>query len=161
MDAIFQRLIDDKFSELAGLRLDASIPVPERLINEFVGMAIRGNKNIRYCRVAIGGGSRVAVNLKTPLWPWPLELQLILERLVDLRGSPKIRAKLENKVLLGRLGSFLKVLPEGILIRGDQVTIDGGVFLESQQKQLLSLVRTAEIRTEEGKLILDIHVEVP
>jgi hypothetical protein len=35
-----------------------------------------------------------------------------------------------------------------------------GAFLDSQQKRLLDLVKAAEIKTEEGKLILDIKVEV-
>lgn len=161
MDVIFQKLIDDNFSDLAGLKIDTSIPVPERLVNEFVGRAVRENKNISYCRVSISRGNRVSVNLKTPLWPWPVELQLRLEREVDLRGSPRLRAQLENKVLLGRLGSFFKVLPEGVTIRDDQVIVDAGAFLETQQKRLLDLVKAAEIKTEEGKLILDARVEVP
>ena len=46
MDEIIQRLIRGHFSELAGLSIDATLPVPERLVNEIIGMAIRGNKNI-------------------------------------------------------------------------------------------------------------------
>jgi hypothetical protein len=160
MEEILQRLVGQGFSALEGLRLDASIPVPERLVNEFVGLAVRENQNISYCRVSISRGDRVSVNLKTPRWPWPLELQLRLEREVDLSGSPKLRAHLENKVLLGRLGSFFGVLPDGVTLRGDEVIVDVGAFLDSQQKRLLDLVKTAEIKTEEGKLILDIKVEV-
>lgn len=148
------------FSELAGLRLDASIPVPERLVNEVVGTAIRGNKNISYCRISFSRGNRVSINLKTPRWPWPLELQLRLEREVDLSGPPRLRAHLENKVLLGRLGSFFKVLPDGIVLRGEQVIVDVGAFLDPQQKRLLELVKSAELKTEEGKLTLDAQVEV-
>lgn len=160
MEEIFKRLIAQGFSALEGLRLDASIPVPERLVNEFVGIAVRENKNISYCRVSISRANRVSVNLKTTRWPWPLELQLKLEREVEINGSPRVRAQLENKVLLGRLGSFFKVLPDGVIIRGDQVIVDLGAFLDSQQKRLLDLVKSAEIKTEEGKLILDVQVEV-
>ncbi len=161
MDKILQRLVRDNFSELAGLRVDAFIPVPERLVNEIIGTAIRGNSNISYCRVSISHQNRLSVNLKTSLWPWPLELKLTLERSVDFTRSPLLRAKLENKVLLGRLGSFFKVLPDGVHISGDQVVVDLGAFLLSpEQKRFLELIKTAEIKTEEAKVIIDITAAV-
>lgn len=161
MDAIFRRLIDTNFSELAGLTVDASIPVPERLVNEVVGMTLRGNRNISYCRVSISRQNRVSVNLRTPRWPWPLELKIRLNQYVDLMGSPTIRARLENQVLLGRLGSFFKVLPEGIRIKGDQVSVDMGAYLRTQElKRLLELVDSAEIKTEEGRVIFDLKIKV-
>jgi hypothetical protein len=161
MDEIFERLISGGFSELAGLTLDASIPVPERLINEIIGVAIRGNKNISHCRVSISRQNRVSVNLKTSRWPWPLELKLKMHRAVDFMGSPKIRAQLENKVLLGRLGSFFKVLPDGVRIHGDQVIVDVGAFPQTaEQKRLLDLVESAEIKTEEGRVIFDLKAKV-
>lgn len=161
MDEIFYRLFSDGFSELAGLTVDASIPVPERLINELVSAALQGNKNISYCRVSISHQNRISINLKTPLWPWPLELKLRLERMVDFSRSPLLRAKLDNKVLLGRLGSFFKVLPDGVYIQGDQVIVDLGAFVQAPaQKRFLELVKSAEIRTEEGKVILDVKAAV-
>lgn len=161
MDEILQRLVRDNFSELVGLRVEASIPVPERLVNEIVATAIRGNKNISYCRISISHHNRVSVNLKTPLWPWPLELTLRLDRIVDFRRSPLLRAKLENKALLGRLGSFFKVLPEGVHISGDQVVVDLGAFLPApEQKRFMGLIKAVEIKTEEAKVIIDITAAV-
>ena len=161
MDEIIQRLVRDGFSELAGLRLDASIPVPERLVNEVIGKAIQGNHNISYCRVSIGHQNRISVNLKTPLWPWPLELKLRLERTMDFTRSPVLRAKLENKVLLGRFGSFFKILPNGVYIHGDQVVVDLGAFLRTpEQKRFLKLVHSAEVKTEAARVIINIQAAV-
>lgn len=161
MDEIFYRLFRDGFSELAGLNVKASLPVPERLINELVSAALQGNKNISYCRFSIRHQNRISVNLKTPLWPWPLELKLRLDRSIDFTRSPLLRAKLENKVLLGRVGSFFKVLPDGVYIQDDQVLVDLGTFIRApEQKRFLDLVKSAEIRTEEGKVILDVKAAV-
>lgn len=161
MDEIIQRLIRDRLSELAGLAIAATLPVPERLVNEIVGMAIRGNKNISYCRVAISRQNRVSVNLKTPRWPWPLELKLRLERTVNPTRSPVLLAQLENQVLLGRLGSFFKVLPNGIDIRGGQVFVDLRAFVRDPEQQVfLEMVQAIEIRTEESRVILDIRAAV-
>lgn len=161
MDEIFQRIIDNNLSDLKGLTVDASIPVPGQLVNEIIAAALQGNKNIEYCQVSIGGQNRVNVKLKTTMLPWPLDLRLKLFRSVDLARSPRIRASLENNLLLGKLGSFFKALPEWIKLYGDQVVLDIGSFLRTpQQKRFVDLIKSAEINTEERKLILDIHVRV-
>ncbi len=160
MDAIFNRLSNNNFSELPGLRVDATIPVPERLANEVIEISIRGNKNIEYCRLSIGGQNRVLANIKTPLWPWPIRLKLKLFREVDFSDSPKVRAFLENHVLLGKLGALFKALPDGIVLYEDQVSIDLGAFLQTpEQKRYLDLVKAVEIRTEESMVILSVKIE--
>jgi hypothetical protein len=159
MDTIFNRLSNNNFSELPGLRVDATIPVPERLANELVETSIRGNKNIEYCRLSIGGQNRVLANIKTPLWPWLISLKLKLFRDVDFSDSPKVRAFLENHVLLGKLGALFKALPKGIVLYEDQVSVDVGSFLTSEQKRYFDLVKAVEISTEEGRIILDIKIE--
>ena len=79
---------------------------------------------------------------------------------MDLTGSPTVRAFLENKVLLGRLGSFLKALPPGITIYKDQVAVDLGSFIEdTEQKKLLALIKSVHIKTDVGRIILDVRAE--
>ena len=160
MDKIFQKLIDNKFSELRGLTVDASISVPQYIINEIIEAALQGNKNIEYCRASIGEQNRVSIKLKTTMWPWPLDLKLRLFRSVDLARSPRIRASLENNLLLGKLGSFFKALPDGVKLYGNQVVVDIKSFLPTQQQKYLDLIKSAEITTEEGKVILDIKIRV-
>jgi hypothetical protein len=161
MDEIFQRIINNKFSDLEGLTVDASIPVPQYIVNEVIEAALRENKNIEYCRVSIREQNRISVTLKTASWPWPLDLKLRLFKSVDLTRSPRIRASLENNLLLGKLGSFFKALPEGIKLYGDQVVLDIGSFLRTpEQKRILDLIKSAEINTEAGKVILDVNIRV-
>jgi hypothetical protein len=78
---------------------------------------------------------------------------------MDFTGSPKVRAFLENNLLLGKLGALLNALPEGIRIYGDQVVVDIGSFLPPEPKELLKLVKSAEIHTVEGTVILDVKIE--
>lgn len=161
MDEIFRKLIEDNFSDLAGLTVDASIPVPEHIVNEIIEAALRGNKNINDCRVSIRGQNKISVNLKTPLWPWPINLTLRFERSVDFTGNPKIRASLENNVLLGKLGSLFNALPDGVNIHGDQVIIDVQSFLGTpEQRKMFGLIQSVEIRTEQAKLIFDVKIKV-
>ncbi len=158
MDKIFQRILDNNFSEVPGLVVHASIPVPEPLVNEIIGVAIRQSRNISYCRASISRNNRASVNLKTPLWPWPLELKLRLENSPDFVTSPQIHARLENKVLLARIGAFLKALPSGVSIHGDQIDVDVPSFLLPEQRPLLELVKSIDVRTEEGKVIFVVNI---
>lgn len=159
MDKLFQRIIDNNFSELPGLTVDASVPVPESLVNEIIQVSLQGSRTIRYCRVTIGRDNRVSADVKSPLLPWTLHLKMKLFGSMDFTGSPKVRAFLENNLLLGKLGALLNALPEGIRIYGDQVVVDIGSFLPPEPKELLKLVKSAEIHTVEGTVILDVKIE--
>ncbi len=159
MDAIFQRLIDTSFSELSGLEINASVPIPERLVNEIIAASLIGNKNLEYCRVSIGGQNRVTADIKSPLWPWPFHLKLKLFREVDFSGSPKVRAFLENNVLLGKLGALFKALPPGIVLYEDQISVEIEAFLQTpEQKRSLRLVKAVEISTKAGTIIFDVKL---
>lgn len=158
MDKIFQRLLDNHFSELPGLIVDAFIPVPEDLINEVIQTTLVGNRNISYLHVSIGRDNQVAADVKSPLLPWTIHVKLKLFGSVDLTGSPKVRAFLENNLLLGKLGAFLNALPDGVRIHGDQVAVDLGLFLLPEQKELLDLVQSIDIRTTEGMVALDVKI---
>jgi hypothetical protein len=90
-------------------------------------------------------------------------LKLKLDNSVDFASysSPKIRAWMENNRLLGSLGSMFNALPEGIKIYGNQMVVDLDVFFRPPgQKQLLELVKSIDIQTEEGKVILDVKIVV-
>jgi hypothetical protein len=163
MDKIFQRIIDNNFSDLKGTTVEATVPVPEYLINEIIEAGLHGYKNIESCRVSIHGQNQVSANVKTTLLPWSLNLKLKLDHSVDFASfsSPKIRAWLENNVLLGRLGAFFNMLPEGIKLYGEQIVLDIGSFLQTpEQKRMLNLVKSVEMSTSEGILILDVKIEV-
>lgn len=159
MDAIFNRLIDRDFSELPGIKVDATVPVPERLVNEIIAASLRGNKSVEYCRVSIRAQNHVTANIKIPFWPWPFDLKLKLFREVDFSGSPKARAFLENNVMLGKLGALLKALPEGVLLYEDQVSVDIGAFLRPDQKRYLKFIKAVEISTEPNQIIIDVKIQ--
>jgi hypothetical protein len=163
MEVIFQKILTNNFSDFKGLTADLSIPVPQSTINEIVEAALQRNKNIESCQVSIHGQNRVSVNLKTTVFPWPLNLKLKLDKSVDLGSfsSPKIRAWLENNQLLGSLGSFFNVLPEGVKLYGEQVVLDLGSFLRTREyERLLDLVKFVGIKTEQGKVIFDVKIRV-
>ena len=163
MEKIFQRVINNNFTELKGTTVDASVPVPQSLINELIVEALKGNKNISSVRASIHPQNRVSVDVKTTLLPITLNLKLKLDTSVDFASyaSPKLRIWMENNRFLGSLGALFNALPEGIKLYGDQIVIDIGAFLRTpEQRRLLNLVKSAGIQTEDGTVILDINVEV-
>jgi hypothetical protein len=161
MDGILQRLIERNFSDLGGLKVQASIPLTEPLINEFIAEAVRGNKIITDCRVSIFSQNRVSIDLKTPLWPWPVNLKLRLEDSVDLSDSLKIKASLENHGLLRKLGSALNVFPDEIKLNGDQLVINiGSLLVGTEYEKMPDLIQSIGIMTESARIFLDVKIEV-
>ena len=157
MDKILQRLLDNDFAQAGSLTVNATIAMSESLATELNAIALQGNPKIEYCRVHIHRDNRVTLDVKSPLWPWLITVKLKLFGSVDLTGSPTVRAFLENHVLLGRLGSLLHALPSGIHLYEDQVAIHVESFLPLQeQRQFLELIKSIEIRTEEGRIFFDI-----
>ena len=161
VNEIFQRIMNDDFAELDGLAVDVSIPVSQQLINEIIEAALQENQNIEYCRVSIGEQNRISVNVKTTRWPWPINLKLWVFQSVDITPAPKIRVLLENNAILGKLGAFLKALPEGVKLYGEQIVIDVRSFLQTEQhRKFLAMVKSIEIQTEKGKLIFDVQIRI-
>jgi hypothetical protein len=163
MDQVFKRIIDNNFSDLKGSTVSASIVVPQSVINEVIKAALRGNRNIDSVQISMQAQNRVSVDVKTTLLPWPLNLRLKLDNAVDLASysSPKLRAWLENNLLLGSLGSLFNAFPEGVKLYGNQVVIDLGVFLRTpEQKRYLDLVKSIGIQTALGQVILDVDMKV-
>ena len=163
MDKFFQRIMTNNFAELKGTTVDATVPVPQSLINELLAEVLKGNKNITVVLASIHPQNRISLDVKTTLLPWALNLKLKVDIEVDFASysSPKIRAWMENNRLLGSLGSLFNALPEGIKLYGNQLVIDLGAFIHTpEQKRLLSLVKSVGIQTEEGKVILNVRIEV-
>jgi hypothetical protein len=163
MEKLFQRIIDNNFLDLQGTTVDASIPLSESLINEFIKAGLKGNKTISAIQVSIHPQNQVSANIKTTLLPWALNLKLKLDRSVDLASyaSPKLRAWMENNRLLGSLGAFFNALPEGIKLYGNQVVVDLGAFLNTpEEKKYFDLVKSVGIATQEGRILLDVKIEV-
>ncbi len=159
MDKIFQRLFANNFSELPGLNVEALIPVPESLVNEIMAVTLRGSKNITSCQMSIHRDNRIVADVRSPLLPWTLHMKMKLFHSADFTGPPKLRAFLENNLLLGKLGSLLRVLPKGVALYSNQVALDIEAFTPAEHKQLLALVKSVDIQTEEGKVILKVKLE--
>ncbi len=163
LEEIFQKLIANNFSDVAGLTANASIPVSESLANEMIATMLQGEETIRSCVVSIHEQNQVSMRLKPSLLPWSLHLKLKLDKAVDLASfsSPKMRLWLENNQLLGSLGAFFNALPGWARLYGNQLVIDLGSFLRTpEEKRIFNLLKSLEIRTEEGKAIFDVKIEV-
>ena len=76
MDKFFQKIIQNNFSDLKGTTVDASVPVPQSLVNELLAETLKGNKNVSALQASIHPQNRVSLDVKTTLLPWTLNLQL-------------------------------------------------------------------------------------
>ena len=85
MDAIFEKIIANNFSDLKGLIADVTVPVPEYLVNDLLQATLQENKSIKDCQLYIHADNRVSLDLKTTLLPWTLHVQLRLDKSVDMQ----------------------------------------------------------------------------
>ncbi len=81
MEELFQKIIDNDFADVAGLRADASIPVSQSLINEIIASTLQGDRTIQSCEVTFHEQNHISVHLKTSLLPWVLHWKLKLDKM--------------------------------------------------------------------------------
>jgi hypothetical protein len=135
--------------------------VSQSLINEIIAWMLQGDRIIRACEVSLHAGNQISVHLRMNIFPWSLHLRLKLDKSVDFSSfsSPKVRAWLETHRLLAGVGAFFRLLPDWIRLYGNQVVLDLGYFpREPEQRRILELVKSAEIRTEEGKALFVLKI---
>jgi hypothetical protein len=121
MEAIFQKILDHDFSDLAGLTANASIPVAEALLNEVIANQLQGDKTIRSCQISIHEQNQVSVRLKTSPLPWALDLKLKLDTSVDFASFSRQRYGRDGKQsYAGKPGASLHALPEWLKLYGNQ-----------------------------------------
>jgi len=146
---------------VAGARVDATVPIAERLLNEAIALALPPGGAVRNLAVFPQSGNRftVRVKLARPEFLPPLTLKLQIERQPDLPGSAVIGFRIGSlPVLMSLAGaalSFTQVLPPGVRLDGDRLTVDLRPILERRgYGALLHHAQRLHIATEESRLVV-------
>lgn len=159
---ILQQLRDTRFAELRGARVSASIPVPERLLNELIAATIPPGAVVSDVTVQPKAGNRLAVRAKLTRAEFlpPITLTIEIERQPELPDSPMVLRILSLPGLMSLAGaavSLTSALPPGIRMEDQRVFVDLRVLLQRHgYDELVALIETVRITTEEGRLTADV-----
>ena len=161
-----ERLRAAKFADLRGTHVTATIPIATPLLNELIAAALPRNAPVRDVSVQPQTGNRITVRArlgKAEFLP-PFTINLAIERQPQLPAEPLVLRLLSLPGLMALAGSAFSSsasLPPGIRLDGDRVLVDVRVLLaRAGFEDLLPLIQTIIVTTDEGRLILAAEVKV-
>jgi hypothetical protein len=169
-DPRFERLFDQirtsRFADLKGARLSASIPIPERLLNEVLAASIPPSAPVRDVAVQLQAGNRFKVRLKLARAEFlpPISLTFEIERQPALPDGPLVLRMLSMPGLVSLAGSAFSissVLPPGVRLEKHWVLLDVKILLDRHgYGDLMAYLETLTVAADEGRLLLDVRLRV-
>jgi hypothetical protein len=154
------------FEDLRGAEVSATVPISERLLNEFIQESLPRSVPIRDLHVSPQRGDRFAVRarLGSSSFLPPLTVTVLIERQPELPSSPILVLKLEMGALLSLAAPalrFLDALPPGMRLERDRIYVDLAKLLEQRGfGQYLEFVQRLELHTTDGALIASVRAGV-
>jgi hypothetical protein len=163
---VLHRLQSTGFSDLAGARVSADVPIPEHLINEVVAAALPPNLPLREVSIRPEAGDQFSVRLtpRTAMLP-PITVKLAIERQPDFPQSPVLVLRMKT---MGGLFGFASaalplgnMLPPGVRLDGERILVDlRAMTAQKGIADLLQYVRELRVTTEDGRVILHLNAAV-
>ncbi len=171
MDPRFAALIHQQlatgFADLEGARASATVPIGERLINEAIGRALARDGVVRsiYVRPRDGNRFEVQIKLARPAFLPAVTVIATIERQAVIPESPVLVLRLSSLpglVSAAGLGAgFFKVLPPGVTLDGDRVSVDLRTLMHQYGLAAAwSFIERAEVTSADGRAVLELDLRV-
>ena len=164
---ILEGLHRSGFQELAGARVTAMIPIGERLLNEFIATSLPPSGAIRAASVQARADNRLSVRIKLarPEFLPPFTATVLIDRQPELPHLPSVAFRVTGiaglLALAGPLFSLGSMLPAGVRLEGDLLTVDLAALLAQRgQQEWLAYLDRLRVTTEPGRLVIDAEVKV-
>ena len=164
--SILRHLQSTGFRDLAGADVTASVPISERLLNEFVAAALANNRHLREAHVHPETGNRFAVRVAPRAAMLPsLTIKLEIERQPELPQSPELVLRMATMGgLFGMATAALPIaqmLPAGVRLDGEHIHIDlRTLAAQAGAGDALAFLKQLRITTEDGRVILHLRAGV-
>ena len=156
------------FRDLGGARLTATVPIGERLLNEVIAGSLPPNGAVREATIHPQPNDRLGVRVKLarPGFLPPVSATLVIERQPELPAAPRLVFRVTGLpallTLAGQLLPLGSMLPPGVRLEGDLLTVDLAVMLAQHgQRELLDYAERLRVTSEAGRLIVQLDAAVP
>lgn len=163
---ILDQLQSTGFRELAGARVSADVPIPERLINEFAAASLPPNLPIREVSVKPEAGNQLSVRITPRASMLPnLTLKLEIAEQPEFPRSPVLVLRMKTMgSLFGFASAALPIatlLPPGVRLDGERILVDlRAVAAQRGMADLLQYVTSLTVTSEEGRILLRVNAGV-
>lgn len=155
---LFQHLRAQRFRELAGARVCATVPLSERLVNDLIATSLPPNGPVRSVAIRPEAEDRFSVRIvpRAALIPG-LTLQLAVERQPQLPGSAVLTLRM---LTLGGLfglasGVIAGMFPPGLRLDGERIHVDLRTIAEQRGAgEALEYISGLRVHTEPGRVVL-------
>jgi hypothetical protein len=155
------------FPDVEGAEGSLRLPVSDRFLNRLIAQRIPPAGPIGQVDVQAEAGNqlKVRVRLARPSFLPAFTVRLRIERQPQLPDSPVIGFRLLSEGLAALAGPamrFFEVLPKGIYLAGDLLTVDLATLVEQQGAgEAFRHIRHLELTTEPGRLIVSARAALP
>ena len=164
----FTRLLDHlratNFGELAGTRIQATIPIAETLLNAFVRDTMPPNLPVREVSISPEHGNRLSVRVVPKAMFMPaLTVKLDIERQPEIPTAPVLVLRLATMPgLLGLAAAALpQALPPGVRMQGEVILVDLLAMARHHGfEEVFGHLREVRVTTDQGRLILTVDAGV-
>jgi hypothetical protein len=155
----------DGFADLAGARASATIPVSDRLATRLMAARLPPSSAVREIELRAAAGNTITVGVRPALFP-RIEITLHVEQQPALPESPAFVFRVGLPRGLGALAGpalrIFDVLPEGVHLREDRLTVDLRPLLQRYDAaDVLNYLERLELTTVDGALLLRIDARLP
>jgi hypothetical protein len=156
----------DGFRNLAGTRLEATLPVTQHLVDIEIAHA-GSRRNLHGLQVTLRAGNEIGVEVVKPVFGFNARLALVFRIAgpVDVASDPRVYLLVNPSLTwtaVSRLATAAGLAPAGVSIGRDGVAVDlRALAARAGLDDLLSLARTLELEGRAGVLIVRIAIEVP
>jgi hypothetical protein len=151
------------FPDLGGTHAVATIPISDRLLNEFIARALPADGALRSVVLRAQDGDQFVLDLRVAMGPLalPVSLTVAIESQPEFPERPVLTLRLKNPGLLARAGSMLPMLsrlPPGIILNGDLIQIDLARVLRSfDPAEVRSYIKELRVTTRAGRIVLSVR----
>lgn len=163
---ILNHLQSTGFTDIAGTRIAADVPLSERLINEFVAASLPPTVPVREVSIRPEAGNRFSVRItpKAGLIP-PLTLRLEIEQQPDMPHAPILALRMKTMGgLFGLATAALPIgsmLPPGVRLEGERILVDlRAIAAQKGFADFIRYVTALRVTSEDGRVLLHVNAGV-
>jgi hypothetical protein len=165
MNQVIEAVIAREYSDLQGTRIAATIPITESVLNTAANSKLGTQRGpVRAVDIQIGNQNYLEIGLKTAAGPFTkwfrpeviIERQSVPPTIVLTFASAGYAGALRIVDLLAK-----EFLPGGIVIRGRQIVVDlAAILANTEYRSIARHIRSLDIETTKGKLVLHLELEI-